>query len=206
MEKVQRIQRGQKTYQFERMKHIYGVADEKSLSIIYNDDRGRERSLNVICPNKEGFKYVFKALRSITQEIQEEKKNISLDKQYLKKMWGTADKDHNGSLSRDEIFALISFMNVHMSMKLVKEMFKRVDIDNSGTLSYPEFVNFMEILRKRFGNVSRIFSFFLFFFFFCLIYLILQTRFRFSVVSNCQRRESAIELQCTSVHHSAGCF
>jgi Ca2+-binding EF-hand superfamily protein len=149
MEQVIRIQRGQKTVPFERLKKTFGLADEKSLSIIYVDSRGNERSLDVICPNREGFRYLFKALKSIVTDIQNEKRNGSLDTQYLKRMWDVADEDHSGELSREEVIKLVSVMNVNMSVQNIGEMYTKVDADGNGVLSYPEFVKFMDLLRQR---------------------------------------------------------
>jgi hypothetical protein len=64
MEKVIRIQRGQKTYPFGRLSHIFGLAEEKSFSIIYIDHRGRETSLDLICPSKEGHSSEFMFVNS----------------------------------------------------------------------------------------------------------------------------------------------
>ena len=50
IEKVIRLQSGQMTYKFERLAHIFGLAKEKSFSIIYSDQRGDEQSLDLIAP------------------------------------------------------------------------------------------------------------------------------------------------------------
>jgi hypothetical protein len=146
------VQKGQKTKQFQRLKHVFGVGEEKSMSLIYRDDKGVERSLDIMCPNKEGFKYVYSAFRKIVVDNNNEKRlyEANKDKQYLRAMWNQADADHNGSLSRDEILALIQFMNINMSSILVKDMFKRVDVDGNGCLDYNEFCVFMETLRRRY--------------------------------------------------------
>lgn len=59
-DRVSRIQKGQKTYQFTRLAHIFGLAKEKSLSIYYNDYWGNERTLDLLCPTPEIFVYIFK--------------------------------------------------------------------------------------------------------------------------------------------------
>jgi hypothetical protein len=145
------VQKGQKTKQFQRLKHIFGVAEDKSISIMYRNKNGVERSLDIMCPNKEGFKYIYTALKKIVADYANEKRDTdsNKDKQYLRAMWNQADADHNGSLTKDEIFKLVQFMNINMSAVLVKDMFKRVDVDGNGSLDYAEFCNFMEILRRR---------------------------------------------------------
>lgn len=151
MDRVRLVQKGQKTRQFLRLKHIFGVAEDKSLSLIYQDQRGVERSLDIMCPNKDGFKYILTAFKKIVGMLSEEAKasETNKDKQYLRAMWNQADVDHNGTLSKEEIFKLVQYMNIHMSMELVKDMFKRVDVDDNGSLDFNEFASFMDTLRRR---------------------------------------------------------
>ena len=60
MEKVIRLQSGQMTYKFERLSHIFGLAKEKSFSIIYADENGQEMSLDLIAPTLSVYRHWFR--------------------------------------------------------------------------------------------------------------------------------------------------
>lgn len=149
MEKVLRLQSGQMTYKFERLAHIFGLAKEKSFSIIYTDQKGQELSLDLISPTLSIYKYWFKGLKSILENIQDERLNSSPEDIFLKQNWEKADRDHSGSLSFDEIVSIVAELNINLSSKAVEDIFKRVDDDHSGNLNYDEFKNFIKLLRAR---------------------------------------------------------
>jgi Ca2+-binding EF-hand superfamily protein len=73
-----------------------------------------------------GFKYLFKALKTIVNSFVDERRQGSIDNQYLKKMWDKADADHSGTLTKDEIIRVVAKMNIYTSIKNIEEMYAKV--------------------------------------------------------------------------------
>lgn len=149
LEKVSRIISGQKTYPFQRWAHIFGPASEKSLSLIYFDETGQERSWDVIAPNGEQFEFWYGSLRSVLRKIKNRREKMSLDDLRLEEYWNKADCDHSGRLSTTEIVNLAASMNVNMPSKTILRLFRQVDVDKSGLLDFEEFIRFMDLLSVR---------------------------------------------------------
>ena len=140
---------GQNTFQFQRYSHVYGDANEKSFSIVYQDTDGKEVTLNLIAPSPDIFKLWHDGLKALVTKLQEQRQNYSLDSLFLKSLWDRADTDHSGTLNAKEIIGLVASINVNLPNDQVKNLFKKYDVDNSGTLDFAEFVEFMTFLRKR---------------------------------------------------------
>ena len=148
--KVVKIQRGQSTFQFQRLSHKYSLAEPKSLSIMYVGKKsGRERSLDIVCPTKEVFKYVYDAMRFLLKEAQEELRHNYTDKKYLDRLWMQNDKDNSGSLTKREIIRMTEYMDVGVNPIKVDELFNKVDINSSNTLNKKEFYKFCHLMLKR---------------------------------------------------------
>ena len=158
LENITRVQKGQKTAEFERLKTYFGVADSKSLTIFYRDIGNKDCSLNLICANKQSYKQFNAILRHRIMKIQEEKKNMTLEEQYIQEMWNQADIDHNGKLSKSEIMRILASMNIHMPRSTQEERFRKFDEDSSGQLDYDEFRKFMEVLRDWLVLFSHYFT------------------------------------------------
>ena len=149
LEKVLRIMQGQNTFQFQRYSMTYGDASEKSFSIVYLDEDGRENTLNLIAPSPDIFKLWHDGLKALVTKLKEQRENYSLDALFLKSLWDRADADHSGTLSSKEIIGLVASINVNLPNETIKTLFKKYDVDQSGTLDFTEFVEFMSYLRKR---------------------------------------------------------
>jgi len=137
---------------FKRWSTIFGPAAEKSLSLIYIDETGREKSWDIIAPNAEQFDFWYGALRSILRKIKDSKDKMSLDDLRYEAYWGKADKDRNGVLSINEIVNLVTSINSGLQSKTILKMFRQVDVDKTGTLAFDEFVRFMDLLTVRSAN------------------------------------------------------
>lgn len=144
-----RIMQGQNTFQFQRYSHIYGDASEKSFSIVYLDEDGREKTLNLIAPSPDIFRLWHDGIKALVDKLKEQRQNYSLDSLFLKSLWDRADADHNGTLNAKEIIGLVASINVNLPAETIKTLFKKYDVDQSGTLDFTEFVEFMSFLRKR---------------------------------------------------------
>ena len=118
------------------------------MSIIYDGERG-EDSLSFITRNLDEYKYITMVIEDILKQNMEERKNQNHDSLYIKKMFEKADKDHSGTLSKSEIVALVSKMNINMASKVIQEKIDQVDNDKSGQLNAAEFKNLLDILRRR---------------------------------------------------------
>jgi hypothetical protein len=140
---------GQNTFQFQRYSQHYGDASEKSFSIVYLDEDGRERTLNLIAPSPDIFKLWHDGVKALVTKLKEQRQNYSLDSLFLKSLWDRADTDHSGTLNAKEIIGLVASINVNLPNETIKSLFKKYDVDQSGTLDFTEFVEFMSFLRKR---------------------------------------------------------
>ncbi len=146
-DEIVRIQKGQKTYPFERLKKQFEMLSQLSLSIIYNCD-GKETSLDLIARSGD-FDYIYKALKALWKESTDEKNSKSADELYVKKMFEKADADRSGTLSKKEVIDLIMSMNINMKQDVIKSFYEKVDDDNNGVLSLEEFHVLMNLLRTR---------------------------------------------------------
>lgn len=149
LEKVVRIQVGQMTAPFIKQAQTFGPASDRSLSVIYTNDEGKETSLDLVAPNDHVFKYVNRVLRKVVADLNEEKRRTSVEKRFLKAKWEAADSDHSGCLTRREIIGIVSSMNINRSRAKIIEIFNSVDADASGELDFNEFLIFMQRLRRR---------------------------------------------------------
>lgn len=140
---------GQNTFQFQRYSQNYGDASEKSFSIVYLDEDGIEKTLNLIAPSPDIFKLWHDGIKALVTKLSEQRQNYSLDSLFLKSLWDRADADHSGTLNMKEIINLVASINVNLPNDAVKKLFKKYDVDQSGTLDFTEFVEFMTFLRKR---------------------------------------------------------
>lgn len=147
--KVIKIQRGQTTFPFQRMTHLYGLSEQKSLSIMYVGRDGTETSLDVTCPSKEVFKMMYDACRSLMADAQEELRHYYTDKKYVDRLWMMADSSNNGSLSREEVLGLCKHMDLGVNPAKIEQLFVKVDADSSGHLQRTEFFKFIHILLNR---------------------------------------------------------
>lgn len=149
MEKVTRIMQGQNTHQFQRYVRTFTDATEKSFSIVYLTTNNEERTLDVIAPSADVFNLCYGGLSNLLRKLQDQRQNFSLDALYLKAVWDRADTDRNGTLSSSEVLNIVNSINLNIPTVKVKAMYKAFDADNNGSLDFPEFVEFMSLLRKR---------------------------------------------------------
>lgn len=148
LEKVNRILVGQNTFQFQRWTSVYGEAGPKSFSLIYFDG-SEERTLDLIAPSPDIFRLWHGALDFLVKKIQNQRQRLSPDELFLKAAWDKADKDHSGTLDRNEIIKIVAHLNINLPPNKVGELFKKYDSDGNGVLDFTEFVDFMDFMLKR---------------------------------------------------------
>jgi len=151
MSNVMRITRGQSTVPFQRCKANDKVAgkDEQSFSIIYEDYRGFETSLDLVAGSVDEANKWFKELGDLIKYLNEEKCMMDPVLRFAKRTWDHADTDKSGSLELKEIEKVIQRLNINLEKSYIKAMFKSVDVDNNGVLDFQEFLVLMEKLSKR---------------------------------------------------------
>ena len=147
--RVRRIQLGQSTEQFERFDHIYGIARDRSLSIIYLNEDSEEVSLDLLAPNEFILSYIHRCIKSAIVELEYERTHMSIEKRYLKAKWENADEDRSGLLNRREIIKIVANMNIDRPRSTLYSLFESVDEDASGELDFGEFTEFMDRIRRR---------------------------------------------------------
>lgn len=149
LSRVRRIQLGQSTEQFERFDYIYGIAKDRSLSIIYLNENSEEVSLDLIAPNEFICNYVHRCVKRAILELEYERTHMSIEKRYLKVKWEEADEDRSGLLNRREIISIVGNMNIDRPRATLYHLFEQVDIDASGQLDFSEFTEFMDRIRRK---------------------------------------------------------
>lgn len=149
LEKVSRVMTGQKTYAFQRWAHRYGFAEDKSLSLVYADDNGRETSFDIILATEEQYQFWLDGVNFLIKKIKERRSRMSVDDLRLEAQWKKADADCSGTLSSGEIVKLIATLNINMPTKTIMKYFRMVDIDGSNELNLDEFVELMSLLLVR---------------------------------------------------------
>lgn len=87
LERVKRVQLGQSTVPFSLQEKVYGIAHERSISVIYTNDDGEETSLDLLSPNDFVLKYINRCIRKAVSNIEYDKKHISKEKRFLKAKW-----------------------------------------------------------------------------------------------------------------------
>ena len=87
LERVKRVQLGQSTVPFSLQEKVYGIAHERSISIIYSNEDGEETSLDLLSPNDFVLKYINRCIRKAVSNIEYDKKHISKEKRFLKAKW-----------------------------------------------------------------------------------------------------------------------
>ena len=71
--------------------HTFGLAKEKSFSILYADgEKGNEVSLDLIAPTASLYKYWFRGIKNILERIQDTRTNSSPDDLFIKQTWEKA--------------------------------------------------------------------------------------------------------------------
>ena len=149
MEKVIRVQHGQMTVPFQKVSSKFGSVKQNSFSVIYANDNGDERSLDLIAPTPDVFKYWFTGLKIIMKKVRHMKENDTVEERYYKLKFDAADADRSGSLDVSEVVEIIYGMNIEMSKAVITRMIKEVDVDNNGTLDFEEFSQLLTTLRRR---------------------------------------------------------
>jgi len=144
LEQAERVQAGQKTVPFERLKAFFGEAERNSFSIIY----GNGRSLDLIAPTPEMYKIWYDGLQSCLKHIQDLHANMDMDRRFLKEKFDSASKKGD-TVTRKEVQKLVASMNIPITTKAIYKIFKDVDRDKNGTLTFEEFTEFMNQLRRR---------------------------------------------------------
>ena len=69
LERVVRFLPGQTTPQFQRWAHIYGEAKENSLSIVYTDNTGKEKTLDITTPTYDLYNLFFNGLQELVNKL-----------------------------------------------------------------------------------------------------------------------------------------
>lgn len=60
---------GQTTSQFQRWAHMYGEAKENSLSIVYTDTNGKEKTLDITTPTFDLYNLFFNGLQELVDKL-----------------------------------------------------------------------------------------------------------------------------------------
>jgi hypothetical protein len=146
MELVKRVQKGQTTDRFNKVRSRFAGSANRSLSLIIGDDG---QSLDLIAPSTEEFKMWYRGLNQIIKNNAAKREKTLLDVLYLRSRWEIADTKGTGNLLMSDIVAMLEGINANIEKSKVEAMFRLSDVDNSGQLSFDEFRIFFANLKKR---------------------------------------------------------
>ena len=74
--------------------HAFGMAKEKSFSILYSDGEKGEVSLDLIAPTNSIYRYWFRGIKTILEGIQDVRAKSSPDELFIKQSWEKAGEYH----------------------------------------------------------------------------------------------------------------
>lgn len=143
-----RIQSGQKTIFFDKMKDKLHKYEDRSFSLIYGN--GSSKSLDFIAPTIAIQKQWYECLKILIKQLSEKALFVSPHLRYVNAKWDLADRDGDGSLTKKEILNLVHKINISMPKSEVIKIYNIVDTDKSNSLNYQEFCAFMRILCRRY--------------------------------------------------------
>jgi hypothetical protein len=84
---LKRIVPGQSTPAFARYTATHGHLRDRSLSIHFTNDKGKEHSLNITADSLEDYNYILAALNELMEKDRKERISVSPDLSYLRDMW-----------------------------------------------------------------------------------------------------------------------
>jgi hypothetical protein len=150
MKDIIRIQEGQNTFPFHRLKKYFANAKQNSFSIIYGKgEEKKERSLDLIAPNNRNYKNWYNGLRCILKHLENIEHHVDVDRRFLKSKWDKIGTENKSYITKKDVFKVVASMNLGLSPSVINKIFNEVDRDKSLTLDFGEFCNFINMLRKR---------------------------------------------------------
>ena len=101
-------------------------------------------------PTYDIYNLLFNGLQEVVQKLKDLTASYSQDTIYMKSLWDRADSDHSGTLVLSEIVQVLVSANIKIPFATVKNLMKIVDKDHSECLDFNEFIELMNIIRKRY--------------------------------------------------------
>ncbi len=148
---IKRVTKGQSTIPFVRQKSNTKITDKTNLSfsIIYENAKGDETSLDICCDNQEEFDNWYTEVTALYKFHKLSKDSNDQVLRFAKRQWSVADANNDGTLSLKEITNLIQKLNIDLTSSYIAKTFAEIDADNSGNLDYMEFQVLLDLLNKR---------------------------------------------------------
>lgn len=93
--------------------------------------------------------------KQIKKQIRIQQKNMALSmmklglpvigsrEDQLKKAFQVFDKDDSGSISSDELAALMTYLEIEPTKEQLEDMIKQMDTTNDGSIEFSEFIKYM---------------------------------------------------------------
>jgi Ca2+-binding EF-hand superfamily protein len=100
-----------------------------------------QKELFMRCIPKEDDDPTFQRFREIVERSDRQSVNVKpdVDLHRIVSLWFEADKDNSGELDFDEVFQLLSSLNVQGTRKQIKGYFEEADASGDGNLQFEEF-------------------------------------------------------------------
>ena len=152
IDQIDSVIRGQTRPNFARHSKWFGSSSTISFSIIYGDNK----SLDLCAQSKSVCHTWYNTLVALVNKIKEDRQNVDLDKKYLRLMWNIADCDNSGDMTKKELVNMISSLRMHRQIDAITKCFDSVNKANKFTINFDEFMNVMELLRRRLVIISYI--------------------------------------------------
>ncbi len=88
---------------------------------------------------KEQIKHLIQLMRTRLLDMS----NNSQEEYVLKKLFKDFDSNESGTITVDELAAMMAKLGISVERKYLNSLLKTLDVNNSGMLEYEEFANFL---------------------------------------------------------------
>jgi len=152
--RVDRLQPGCTTVKMQRFKSK--LNPHHCFSIIYNSSKSLDLFVDADT-SKVDVHSLMATVQALVTQSMEKGKEASPEKQYALEQWRLSDRNGDGTLSKEEIYALLKRVNCPVNRHHAEKIFNQVDEDHNNVLDFDEFFKLLSILKLR-NEVVRIYT------------------------------------------------
>uniref|UniRef100_A0A915HXC5 Phosphoinositide phospholipase C n=1 Tax=Romanomermis culicivorax TaxID=13658 RepID=A0A915HXC5_ROMCU len=130
------------------------VNENQCFSVLFRKPRVLNKCIDLVCNNVEIRDAWIKCLQYLVDSIKKEAWHFN-EENWLKNKFKEADTNDNGSLSFNEIYALLDQLNLEISYNHAKMLFKEANKDKTADEKGKQVLNFEEFKLYFLGLTKR---------------------------------------------------